>query len=144
MLRNTRAPLARTTTEIEQAVVVVVDELRRHRASADSGGASRVAKRPWPSLSAKTPGASAAAEEEIGEAVLVDVAGGDRAVASRLAGSPDVRRRLAERAVAHVPEEQRRALRTDEQQVDVAAVVEVGRDDRRRAAGAAADLRAAA
>ena len=57
----------------------------------------------------------------------------------------DVGRDVAKRAVAQVLEEQRRRIGVDDQQVDVAAVVEVGRHDRdrvrrRREAGGARDV----
>src|SRR5207253_10752825 len=68
------------------------------------------------------------AEEEIGVAVLVDVGRGGRRV--RGGGrQAHLRRDVAERAVAQVLKQRGGRAAEDEQQIDVAPVVEVRRND---------------
>ena len=94
----------------------------------DSGGTVDGLEPAVPVAHREDPRRVGPAEEEVGKSVLVDIACGNRAV-GRGPGHPGVGRRLAERSVAHVLEEQRRTLRPDQQQIDVAAVVEVCGDD---------------
>ncbi len=73
------------------------------------------------------------AQEEVGEAVLVQVGrGGAQKGSAR--GETGLRRHVRERAVAQVLEQEGRAVVAKHQEIDVAAVVEVGGDDRDRMA----------
>ena len=110
-LRNSRGPSGVSRQQVEQAVVVVVDELRAPSRRAVAAGAVDDAKPPAAVARARAaPAPSDAAEEEVGEAVLVDVAGRQRACSRPRAGSPASRGDVAERAVAQVAEERGRAV----------------------------------
>ena len=91
--------------EVEQAVVVVVDELRGarrrgcRRCRRRREAAAAVAQR-------EHAGAVRLREEEIGVAVLVDVAERRHRRGPRSSAQPDVGGDIAERAVAEVAEEQ--------------------------------------
>src|SRR5437016_4157566 len=122
--------------EVEQAVVVVVNELRgvikggllvfqirgdaRPRLEFKMVLAVAQRKRPRP---------AALAEIEIAEAVLIYVADGDAGRDFKFVRpEADILGDIAEAAVAHVaPEQQAAALR--DEKVNVAPVVEVGRHD---------------
>ena len=104
------------------------------RAPAASAGAGDVVKRLRPSLMASVPAPSARREEDVGVAVLVQIA--ERRHRRRpIEREPDVGGDVAKRAVAEVPEEQGRRRGGDQKQVDIAPVVEVGGNDRDDAPG---------
>ena len=72
-LRQTRTPFIGDHQAIEQAVIVIVQELRRARSSGTGRRGGRL-EFSFPSLRAKRPGPSARPKKEIGEAILVHIA----------------------------------------------------------------------
>ena len=121
---------ARGGDDVEASVVVEIDELRRAHAVEAVDRRRREAPAPVAGgEDARRPGA---AEEEVGEAVLVHVGGGDRGDPGRRGAQrrqADVAGDVGERAVAQVLEQRRRAGAARDQQIDVAAIVDVGRHD---------------
>ena len=113
--------------QVEQAVAVVVEHL--HLACVATGG-DQLAHReaPLPSLSARSVGASAAAKaKSVKSSLLMSAAETLRAAGT--SAEADRARHVAERAVAAVLEELDRRPGPASEQVDVAAVVEVGGHD---------------
>ena len=113
-----RPSLSRSTNCAARHAVEAVDRRRREAPAPVAGGED-----------ARRPGA---AEEEVGEAVLVHVGGGDRGDSGRRGAQrrqADVAGDVGERAVAQVLEQRRRAGAARDQQIDVAAIVHVGRHD---------------
>ena len=116
--------------EIQQPVVVVIEELRGDRwpctARRGCGHESTVA------VAEREASAIGPREEEVREAVLVDVCSSDGCsltVGSGRLREADVRGNVAKGAVAHVLKQHRRSGVVDHHEIDVAAVVVVGWHD---------------
>ena len=125
--------------QIDDAVVVVVEELRgkcagRIRRRLGHGEAACAG------TDRKGARGVGAAEEKVGDAVLVDV--GRRHRRERRRGwQPDIAGDVAEGAVAQVAQERRPIAVADDEEVDVAVVVVVGRHDRDGMRAAAREAR---
>jgi hypothetical protein len=89
----------------------------------------RRAKFPLPIAQHEHAGLGPFPQEEVRVAVLVDVGGRHRRVICP-GRHPELRRRIAERAVPHVPEQRGRQSVARDEDVDVPPVVEIGCDNR--------------
>ena len=111
--------------QIEQAIVVVVHELRGGRTRGVSiGGADDIAAA---SVAHRELTGVAAGMKEVDVPVLVDVTR-RRHAGGTFEGQADVAGHVLEGAVAHVAVERGRRRRPHQQEIDVAPVVVVGRD----------------
>ena len=116
--------------QVGKPVVVVVHESRRRRAGRIR---PRLHGEPAPPVALRDDEPRRPGEEQVGVVVLVHVAGrggADRAGCRAHLGQPHLPRHLPEGAVPQVGEEPRPGRVIDDQEVDVARVVEVGRHDR--------------